>query len=149
MTAVPRRLIAVLTRIQLQEMLTATYALARNVDPLEAAQRLDEALRHLRLIEGLQRGTFAGLRAAKPNLDDDALMELVLKKLGKKAKRWQPLKPKAADDAAVAAVILLVDAGAGMASADAWGMMESAEGARFLERGFAVIGAHLARELTR
>lgn len=149
MTAVPRRLIAVLTRLQLAEMLSPTYALAKNVDLNEAAVRLEDALRNLRLIEGLQRGTFAGLRAAKSHLDDDAIVEVVIKKLGKKQKRWQPLKPKAKDDAAMAAVTLLVDAGAGVATADAWGMIESEDGAVFLERGFHVVGAHLAHELTR
>ncbi len=148
MTAPHRRLIAVLTRLQLTEMLAPTYALAKNLDPNEAAVRLEDALRNLRLIEGLQRGTFEGLRLAKPHLDDDAIMEVVLKKLSK-TKRWQPLKPKAKDDAAVAAVTLLIDAGAGVATADAWGMIESEDGAKFLERGFLVVGAHLAKELTR
>jgi hypothetical protein len=147
-TAVPRRLIAVLTRNLLAEMLAPTYALARNVDPNEAAGRLDDALRQLRLIEGLQRGAFEGLRDAKPHLDDEGLLDVVHKKLAR-AKRWQPLRPKAKDDAAVAAVVLLIDAGAGVATADAWGMIESPEGHRFLEHGFRVVGAHLAKELVR
>jgi hypothetical protein len=49
----------------------------------------------------------------------------------------------------VAAVVLLIDAGAGVATAEAWGVLESADGARFLEDGFRVVGAHLAKELLR
>jgi len=148
MTQVPRRLIAMMNRHLLVEMMASSYALARNIDPNEAADRLDEAMRQIKLADGLQRGAWMGLMRLKPDLDEAALMERVQKKLSKN-KRWQPIKAAAREDGAFAAVILLIDVGAGVAAGEAWDMLESSEGAKFLEKGFALIGAHLAKELLR
>lgn len=148
MTLVPRRLIALMNRPLLVEMLAPSYALARNIDVNEAAHRLDDATRQLKLMDGLQRGTWSALLAAKPDKDEEAILTAVEKKRAK-TKRWQPIKAKEREDGGFAALILLIDVGAGVAAGEGWDMLESKEGARFLEKGFAKMGEHLARELLR
>lgn len=148
MTAVPRRFLAQLTRHQLAEMLAPSYAELRNIDVNEAHLRLEPALRSLRLIEGLQRGTWRGLEELKPNLGEDAILELVTKKLAKN-KRFQPIKRKAAEEGPIAALTVLIENGAGISSGEAFSLLDSPQAEVLLEKGFLIIGRHLARELAR
>jgi hypothetical protein len=148
MSAAPRRFLALLTRGQLAEMLAPTYAALRNVDTNEAHARLEPALRDLRLIEGLQRETWRALRTAKTKLEEEELLDLVAKKLGK-ARRFKAAKAKGAGEGALAAVIVLVDTGAGVSSGEAFALLDTREGEALLERGLAILGDHLAAELLR
>ncbi|MFO0728786.1 MAG: hypothetical protein U1E65_33720 [Myxococcota bacterium] len=144
----PRRFLALLTRGLLTEMLAPSYAHARNVDLNEAAGRLDDALRDVRLLGGLQDGTWRALVAAKPAMGDDELLELVLRKLQKR-RRFKPIRPKGPDEGRAAAVLVLADVAAQMATGDALSMLESEEGAKYLAAGFDVFGRHLAAEILR
>src|SRR5688500_16061306 len=91
MTSVPQRFRSLLTRGQLAEMVAPTYAELRNVDPNEAAELLIEALREVRLIDGLQRETWQALRDKQPKLDEAALLDKIAAKLTK-GRRFKALK---------------------------------------------------------
>lgn len=144
----PRRFLAILTRTVVAEMLTPSYAEARNVDLNEAALRLADATRDVRLLAGIQDGTWAGLREKKPKLEDDEILEFVLKKL-ERTKRFKAFKAPAKDQGGAAAVLVLADVAANMASGDAAALIDSADGARYLEAGFRAFGRHFANELLR
>jgi hypothetical protein len=144
----PRRFLAILTRNVVAEMLTPSYAHARNVDLNEAALRLVDATRDVRLLAGIQEGTWLGLREKKPKLEDDEILELVLKKL-ERTKRFKAFKAPAKEQGGAAAVLVLADVAANMASGDAAALIDSADGARYLEAGFRAFGRHFADELLR
>jgi hypothetical protein len=148
MPAFPTRFLGLVTRSVMAEMLAHTYAEARNIDPNEAYTRLDTALRDLKLIEGVQHAIWNALRALKPDLDDPALVEHVAKRL-EKPRRYRAYKPKRADQGALTALTVLVDMGASVSSGEAADLLQSTEGQRLLQRGFALIGEHLAREMLR
>lgn len=144
----PQRFLSMLTRQQLAEMLAPTYAELRNVDVNEAYSRLEPALRSLKLIEGLQRETWRAVAEKKEKLDDGQLLDAINKRLGR-TKRFQAMKPKRGDDGPLAALVVMVDAGAGIASGEAYGLLDTKEGELLLEKSFKILGAHLAKELLR
>lgn len=47
----------------------------------------------------------------------------------------------------MAALTILMDEGAGLSSGEAFDLLESADGQRMLEAGFAAIGRHLAKQV--
>jgi hypothetical protein len=148
MAKLPVRFLGLVTRSVLAEMLSQTYAAAKNIDPNEAYTRLDVALKDLKLIEGVQNAIWAAAVAAKPKLDDSALVDLLAKRLDK-AKRFKAFKPKRAESGPLAAWTVLVDAGAGYSSGEARDLLYTDEGEKLLAAGFKLIGAHLASEMLR
>jgi hypothetical protein len=129
-------------------MLAHTYAQARNIDPNEAYTRLDVALKNLRLIEGVQQAIWNALREKKQDLEPNAVVDLVAKKL-EKPRRFKAFKPKRADEGGLAALTILIDVGASVSSGEAWDLLETAEGEKLLRAGFKGIGEHLATEMLR
>ncbi|MCK6550559.1 hypothetical protein L6R52_32275 [Myxococcota bacterium] len=145
----PVRFLGLVTKNTLSEMLAQTYAEAKNVDPNEAYQRLEVALKSdLRLIEGLQSATWRALVQKKPSLDDKALTEHVAKRL-EKARRFQALKPKRADQGPLAALMVLIDQACGYSTGEAASLLYSPQGEQLLAKGFELAGNHLAHEMTR
>jgi len=145
---VPRRFVAVLTRNLLAELVAPTYASEKQVELNDAAEALIEGLRAPRVIEPLQRATWAALVEAKPKLDDDGILDLVERHLAK-SRRYKPMAPKRAERPGLAAVILSVDEAAGLATQASAAILEAPEGQRFLTDGSMALGRHLAAELLR
>ena len=148
MAKLPLRFTGLVTRSVLAEMMVQTYAVNKDIDPNEAYERLDVALKELRLIEGLQQSIWRAATAKKPGLDDSPLVDLLAKRLDR-AKRFKPFKPKRTESGALAAVMLLVDMGAGYASGDARDLIQSEQGEKLLAEGFRLLGEHLAGEMLR
>jgi hypothetical protein len=138
---VPRRFVAVLTRNLLAELVAPTYASEKQVELNDAAEALIEGLRAPRVIEPLQRATWAAL-------DDDGILDLVERHLAK-SRRYKPMAPKRAERPGLAAVILSVDEAAGLATQASAAILEAPEGQRFLTDGYMALGRHLAAELLR
>jgi hypothetical protein len=145
---VPRRFVAVLTRNLLAELVAPTYAAEKQVELNDAAEALIEGLRAPRVIEPLQRGTWAALVEAKPKLDDDAILELVERRLAK-SRRFKAMTPKRTERPGLAAVILSIDEAAGLATQASAAILEAPEGQRFLTAGYLDLGRHRAAELLR
>src|SRR5262249_21676370 len=145
---IPVRFLGLVPKPIMAEMLAHTYAESKNVDPNEAYERLDVALKDLKLIEGLQRATWASLLAKKPQLAEKELVEHVAKRL-EKARRFKAFKPKRAESGALAAVMVLIDTGSGYATGEARELLHTPEGEKLLATGFALLGAHLAAEMLR
>jgi hypothetical protein len=148
MAKLPVRFQGLVTRSVLAEMLSQTYAAAKNIDPNEAYGRLDEALKDLKLIEGLQQAIWAAAVGTKPKLGDSELVDLLAKRLDK-AKRFKAFKPKRTESGPIAAWTVLVDAGSGYSSGEARDLLYTDEGEKLLATGFKLLGAHLAAEMLR
>ncbi len=148
MSRPPREFFALTSRAQLVEMVTPTYAKAKNLDPNDAYYALEDALRDLELIEGLQYATWDALVADHEDEDEAAIVERVRKKL-KKKKRYKPAAWRSKDEGAIIALGVLIDRGAGRSSGEALDLLETDAGQELLRRGFEIVGAHLAKELVR
>lgn len=145
----PTRFLGLVTRSVLAEMLSQTYAAVKDIDPNDAYERLDAALKSdLRLIEGVQQAIWASAIEKKPKLDDSSLVDLLSKRLDK-PKRIKAFKPKRADTGAMAAWAVLVDAGSGYSTGDARDLLYTEQGEKLLAAGFKMIGEHLASEMLR
>ncbi len=130
-------------------MLAPTYASAKNIDPNEAYGRLEAALKNsLGLIEGVQNETWRSVLEAKPNLESDALLDLCSTKMSRR-KAYKALKPQRKDEGAFAALTIMMDYGAGVSSGEALDLLESPEGQQMLQRGYKLLGKHLAQEILR
>lgn len=129
-------------------MVTPTYAKAKNLDLNDAYVRLEDALRDLELIEGLQYTTWDALVANHEDETETQIVERVRKKLGKK-KRYKAAAWRSKDDGAMVALAILIDRGAGRSSGEALDLLETDAGQKLLEQGFVLMGAHLAKELVR
>jgi hypothetical protein len=144
----PVRFLGMMTKSVLAEMLAHTYATAKNIDPNEAYERLDVALKDLKVIEGIQQATWASVRAKKPSLDEAGILELLAKRL-EKLKRFKAFKPKRAESGPLAAFTVLVDMSAGYSSGEARDLLYTEDGEKLLAAGFKLIGEHLAGEMLR
>jgi hypothetical protein len=136
-----------MTKGQLAEMLAPTYALLANVDPNEAYGALEPALKDIDLISAIQGSIWNALEKEKPGSADD-LLDLVSKKLSK-SKKFKAAKTTGKDEGAWIAMGLYLKLYAGVASGEAADLLETDEGQKLLERGFDLLGAHLAKELLR
>lgn len=148
MAKLPLRFTGLVTRSVLAEMMVQTYATNKDIEPNDAYERLDVALKELRLIEGLQQAIWRAAVAKKPNLEDSPLVDLLAKRVNG-AKRFKPFKPKRTESGALAAVMLLVDMGSGYSSGDARNLLLSEQGEKLLAEGFRLLGEHLAGEMLR
>lgn len=127
-------------------MLTPTYASAMLVDEDEAHDRLAEALRSAALVEDLQRAIRAALeRKLGPRTRADELLDRISAGIGKRggSLRSAPASP------AVAAVMVRINVEVGLAPEPMRATLATPRGAAVLEAGFAELGAHLVKELTR
>lgn len=148
MSRPPSAFLAQLSRAQLVEMMTPSYAKAKNLDPNDAYRRLENALRDLELIEGLQYATWHALEDQLEDEAPEAIVERVRKKMVKK-KRFKAATWKTTDEGAWTALGILIDRGAGVASGEALDLLETDAGQKLLDDGLAQAGRHLAKELTR
>jgi hypothetical protein len=146
MASIPTEFLACFTRIKLAEMVAPTLSALQLLDVNEAYLRLEDSLRKLELISGLQEAIWTACRSRRPKLDDEKLTELVEKKAAKK-KAYTPLPRTKREEGPMAAFTLLVDEAAGFTAGDAFDLLESEAGAKMLNRGFALIGDHLAKQL--
>jgi hypothetical protein len=147
MSQVTTRYLALVTRAQLTEMIAPTYAKLKNIDPNEAYTRLENSLRELELIEGVQRATWRAL-VEESELGDVQIVEKIAKKL-MKPRKWKAATVKSADEGAYIALSVLMDRGAGVGSGEALDLLETPGGKKLLQSGFNLIGRHLAKELLR
>lgn len=148
MSKVPTRFAALFTKAKLAEILSRTYAEAKLLDTNEGYTRLEDALTNLQLISGLQAAIYRAARDSRPKLDDDALADLIGKKLGKR-KVFSALNPTRSSSGPLAAVTILIDKSAGFSSGEAYDLLESPEGAVMLEKGFDALGAHIVKLLLK
>lgn len=148
MSRPPAAFFAQTSRAQLVDLVTPTYAKVKNIDPNDAYRYLEDALKDLELIEGLQYATWDALVADHPDEDETEIVERVRKKMTRK-KKFKSAPWRAKDEGAMTAFGILVDRGAGHASGEALDLLETDAGQQLLARGFAIVGAHLAKELVR
>lgn len=146
MSRVPTAFAALTTRVRLAEMLAPTYAQLRNVDVNEAYARLEEAFGQLRLIEGVRRGFWLALTEDEVGVEESKLVERLGRRMDKR-QRYAAFKPSRRDEGPMAALTILMDEGAGLASGEAFDLLGSEDGQRMLESGFRVIGRHLAKQV--
>lgn len=138
--------LGLVTRTRLAQMLTNTYAKLKNVDPDESYARLEDSLRDLRLIEGLQDAIWRALQAKRPNLTPEQLVARASKTLGRR-KVFKPLRIRAADEGPWAALTVLIEFNAGFATGEAVGLLDTPDGEVLLQTGFDVCGRLLAQEM--
>ncbi len=136
-----------MTKNQLAEMLAPTYAVLSSIDPNEAFTRLEPALKDLDLISSVQNSVWTALEKAKAE-PADALLDLVAKKLTKPRKFKAAIIP-GKDEGAWIALGLYLSLFAGVASGEAADLLETDRGQQLLDRGFELLGLHLAKELIR
>lgn len=148
MSRPPTAFLALLTRVQLTEMMTPSYAKAKNLDLNDAYRRLESALYDLELIEGLQEWTWAALEERFADETPDKILDRVRKKL-QKNRRYKVATWKASEEGAWVALSVLIDRGAGVSSGEALDLIETDLGQKLLGEGFRMAGKHLAKELTR
>lgn len=129
-------------------MLAPTYAKLKNIDPNDAYRRLTSACRDYEWLDGLQQYTWEALKAARPEWEDETIVDRVEKKLSK-SRRYRAATWKAAEEGAWIAWSVLVDQGAGVASGEALDLIETPVGQQLLQTGFELVGAHLAKEMLR
>ena len=148
MTAFPTSYLGIASRTRLAAMLAPTYGEARNIHPNEAYERLEASLRYLDLIEALQNGIWRALCELRPSSSPE---DLVKRAEGRLAKRrlFKPALTKRADVGAWAALTVRIDLGAGVGSGEAYGLLDTPDGARLLSQGIELISTHLAKEILR
>ncbi len=144
----PQPYFSLITKGQLAEMMSASYAKARTIDPNEAYLRLEVGLRTLPLIEGLQDSLWHALLNERPDLEESKLVALIRKKLQKR-KRYRAAGWSRSDEGAWVALSLFFDQQAGVGSGEAEALLETPDGQTILDRGFELAGKHLAKELLR
>lgn len=148
MSSYPMSYIALVTRNRLAEMLAPTYGAIRNVDLNESWQRLDDALRDLRLIEAVQAATWVALQELRPELEPTTLIAKAQKTLDKR-KTWKPATRRRKDEGAWIALSVRIDEAAGLASSEALSLLDTDDGQDLLDRGLDLLGAHLASQMIR
>ncbi|MCA9550878.1 MAG: hypothetical protein KC933_12665 [Myxococcales bacterium] len=142
------RFLSLVTRSALPELVAPTYAKLKNLDPNEAYQRLEQALRDLSLLDQIQQATWRAAEAEKAGMDEAALVEHIAKRLAKN-KKFKAAPMKSVDEGEWVALSVALDAGAGVASGEARDLLDSPGGQALLRKGMARLGAHLAKELLR
>src|SRR5688572_1631652 len=147
MSRTPQRFLSQMTKGQLAEMIAPTYAVLATVDPNEAYSSLEPALKDVDLISALQRAIWSALEREKPG-SPEAILDLISTNLTKQRK-LRAAKVTGKDEGAWIAMGLYRRLYAGAASGEAADLLESDEGQKLLERGFDLLGAHLAKELLR
>ena len=147
MSRTPQRFLSLMTKNQLAEMVAPTYALLANVDPNEAYTQLEPALKDVDLISAIQGAIWNALEREKPGTPD-AILDLVAKKLGK-PRKFRAAKVTGKDEGAWIAMGFYLRLYAGVASGEAADLLETDQGQKLLDRGFELIGTHLAKELLR
>ncbi len=147
MSRPPQRFFSLLTKNQLAEMLAPTYAALASIDPNEAYTRLEPALKDIELIGAVQVAIWNALGKVRVE-PSDALLDLVAKKLSKPRKFRAP-SIGGKDEGPWTAMGIYFGLYAGVASGEAADLLETDEGQKLLDRGFDLLGAHLAKELLR
>jgi hypothetical protein len=141
-----RRLPHVLTRADLVQILSPTYASARGVDEEEASERLARALAVPAALDDVYRGISEALQAAQgPRTSEDALVDKL--SAGVIARRGRA-KPADATPAISAALVRL-DLEIGLAPDAMRATLATARGAALLDEGLRALGAHVVKDLLR
>lgn len=148
MAAYPTSYLALVTRTQLARMLTETYARLRNIDPDESYARLEDALRDLTLIGGLQDAIWVAMCEERPETEPLKLIERAHKKLPQR-KVFKAIPVRRKDEGAWTALSVLIDMNAGVATGEAVGLLDSPGGQDLLQVGFDLAGAHIAAEILK
>ena len=141
----PPRLAHLVNRRVAVAKLTATYAAAHAIDALEGAIRLDRALTGP-LQADLLDATWEALRAGKPRLSEEALLERVAEYVKEHGPRESKAAPITSD---WSAFLVAADLAAGTASESARRILESVEGSARVRAGLQAAGRFLAAELLR
>jgi hypothetical protein len=145
----PQRFLSMLTKNQLAEMIAPTYALLATVDPNEAYTSLEPALKDVDLISSLQGAVWNALQKEKGGgAPSDAILDAVSKKLSK-PRKFRAAKVTGKDEGAWIAMGLYLRLYAGTASGEAADLLETDQGQKLLDKGFELLGTHLAKELLR
>jgi hypothetical protein len=137
-----------MTKNQLAEMVAPTYAVLANVDPNEAYSSLEPALKDIELITAIQGSIWGALEKEKSGAAPEELLDLVAKKLSK-SRKFKAAKTTGKDEGAWIAMGLYLRLYAGVASGEAADLLETDQGQKLLDRGFDLLGTHLAKELIR
>ena len=147
MSRPPQRFLSLLTKNQLAEMLAPTYAELSSIDPNEAYTSLEPALKDLELIEGVQTAIWNALVREKAE-PSEVILDLVAKKLSK-PRKFKAAKITGKNEGEWIAVGLYFSLFVGVASGEAADLLETDRGQQLLDRGFELLGTHLAKELLR
>ncbi len=140
--------LACLTRERLTEALTPTYAKLKNLDLEEAYGLLEEALFQPQLLAGIQQAIADGLLEVLPEKTEEQHLTRLQKRLDK-SRRFKPPNVRSREEGAWVALTTRIDIAAGVCSGEARDLLYSPGGQELLEQGYAQLGRHLAKELTR
>jgi hypothetical protein len=136
----------VVTRKDLVLLLAPTYARARDVDEVEAAERLTRALASQRLLDEVHAALGDALADARgPRTAVDAVMDRISAHLLRRRARARAAEATPA----LSAVLVRIDLETGLAPESMRDTLASPRGRPLLEAGWRELGAHLARELLR
>jgi len=137
-----------LTRERLAGLLGTSYARLRGQTPNDGYQRVEAALASPSLLAQHQDGLVEALRRARPDDDDDALVQR-LDDRAKPGKRAVAATIGRAEEVAWVAWALRIDEAAGWASGESSTLLQTEEGRALLSEGLERACAHGARELLR
>ncbi|MEM1025123.1 MAG: hypothetical protein AAGD10_02830 [Myxococcota bacterium] len=137
-----------LTRERLAALLGTTQARVRGHAPNEGYERVEAALENAARLARHQDGLVDALRRARPEDDDEALVER-LDARARAGKRAVAATVARSAEAAWLAWALWIDEGAGWASGESSSLLDTEEGTALLEEGLERACAHGAKQLLR
>jgi len=140
---ISNRLPHVLTRSDLAELLTPTYAREVGVSDELALERMARALKNSGIADKLYNAVSGALVAVRGERTEDALMDGLSKAVPKKLRKVRA----APGTPALTAVTVWVNVEIGLASEDLRGTLESGKGRTLLDQGFRVLGEFLVKQL--
>ncbi len=148
MSGYPKDYLGLVTRARLAEMIGPTYGEIRNLDLNESWERMDTALRDLRLIESVQLAIWYSLEDRRPELEPTTLVAKAETQT-RKRKQWKPATRRRKDEGAWVALTVRIDEAAGVSSSEALSLLDTPEGEALLDRGLVLIADHLAAQMIK
>ena len=145
MTYFSPRLPHLLTRADLAQLLTPTYAEVVTVDEDEALERMQAAVERPGIAEDLYTAVSTALTAAQGTRSEDELMNKLSKGVQKRLGRMKP----APTTMALSAFMVRVNVELGHAPESLRATLETDKGRALLKSGLAEVGAFLVGALLR
>ncbi len=145
MTLFSPRLPHVLTRADLADFLSPTYAREANVSEELAQERMTRALKSSAVPDRLYEAISTALESVRGSRTPDAVMDTLSKAVPKRLGKIEaaPSTPP------LSAVTVLLNIELGLAPGDLRATLESDRGRTLLNRGFRALGEFLVKQLVR
>lgn len=146
-TKTPPRAFHLLPASILAEHIAPSYATSTNRLPNEVLEEVHSGLREGRLQEPLVTATFAALKAERPTLTDEEILEKMAVAMAKTDTGPRPMSAPERARNRMMPLFAFIDVNVGRASDAARTVLESPEGRKMLQQGVDEAGKFLAERL--